>query len=139
MNHECRYEFPLEKCLEMGCECVYSQIQAHFEFVSEQLIDSDQLDEAEKDHLTHELERCLKLLGDFHLMHPESSATDCSFVTTESILDSSTYIVFCSSCRTPIGIRKVDRYAPPGTETGFCGTCRLQLSKAEASATVLSK
>ncbi len=138
MNHECRYEFPLEKCLEMGCECVYSQIQAHFEFVSEQLIDGDQLDEAEKDHLTHELERCLKLLGDFHLMHPESSATDCSYVTTESILDSSTYIVFCSSCRTPIGIRKVDRYAPPGTETGFCGTCRLQLNKAESSTTALS-
>lgn len=133
MNHECRYEFPLEKCLEMGCECVYSQIQAHFEFVSEQLLDSDQLDEAEKDQLTRELENCLRLLGDFHLMHPESSATDCSTVTTESVLDSSTYVVFCSSCRTPIGVRKVDRYAPQGIETGYCGTCRLQMRNREVS------
>lgn len=122
MIHECRYDFPLEKCLEMGCECFYSQVQAHFEFVSEQLLDPEQLDKDERTYLAAELERCLNILNDFHLLFPESGSTDCS-ATSDPALDTSTYIVFCSSCKAPMGVRRLDRFAPEGIEEGVCGKC----------------
>jgi hypothetical protein len=77
MEHECRFDFPKEKCLEMGCERFYTRLQAIFEETAERLLDLKNLSELEKTQLTQKMEACVRMLHDFHILFPESSVFDC--------------------------------------------------------------
>jgi hypothetical protein len=88
MEHECRFDFPKEKCLEMGCERFYTRLQAIFEETAERLLELKNLSELEKTQLTQKMEACVRLLHDFHILFPESSALDCHDHTSETAVGS---------------------------------------------------
>jgi hypothetical protein len=77
MAHHCRFDFPPEKCFDMGCEHFYTQVQVRFETISELLLHVPVTDPVLHSRLSQELESCLRLLRDFHVMFPECSASDC--------------------------------------------------------------
>ncbi|MGQ9898607.1 MAG: hypothetical protein ACUVR8_13785 [Acidobacteriota bacterium] len=77
MTHHCRFDFPAEKCLDMGCEHFYTQVQTRFETISELLLQVPATEFGLHSKLGGELERCLRLLRDFHIMFPECSVSDC--------------------------------------------------------------
>lgn len=61
----------------MGCEHFYTQVQARFETVTDLLL---QLPPAEAElhaQLSQELETCLRMIRDFHIVFPECSVLDC--------------------------------------------------------------
>jgi hypothetical protein len=77
MAHHCRFDFPPEKCFDMGCEHFYTQVQTRFETISELLLHIPVTEPGLHSKLSQELESCLRLLRDFHVMFPECSASDC--------------------------------------------------------------
>jgi hypothetical protein len=84
MAYHCRFEFPAEKCFDRGCEHFYAQVQARFETISELLLHIPAADSVTHAQLSQELEDCLRLIRDFHVMFPECSASDC---LTEAVVE----------------------------------------------------
>ena len=74
MAHHCRFDFPPEKCFDMGCEHFYTQVQTRFEDISGLLLHIPVAEPGLHSRLSQELESCLRLLRDFHVMFPECSA-----------------------------------------------------------------
>ncbi|OYT72680.1 MAG: hypothetical protein CFK52_04500 [Chloracidobacterium sp. CP2_5A] len=77
MVHHCRYDFPPEKCFDLGCEHFYTQVQARFETISDLLLALPTTEAELQTQLSDELEACLRTLRDFHIVFPECSAADC--------------------------------------------------------------
>ncbi|MCS7079396.1 MAG: hypothetical protein NZ585_05000 [Chloracidobacterium sp.] len=83
MAHHCRYDFPPEKCFDMGCEHFYTQVQARFELISDLLLRLPATEAVLYAELSRELETCLQTLRDFHVVFPNCSASDCLAETAE--------------------------------------------------------